>query len=244
MREFGVENVTIYKAIKAIFQLIYEGDIVVFAGPQLCEEAYEQNDRMGNIYLYDYDTAVQALSMGLGILMTSNKRVFIICDDYVMLRSINQLLQCGASRHADLYVGLILSETLHYSDYFPSIAANFGNGRTFFCGLGFDSYTLNIDIGVDRHKDSLETIKETFYRLKGPIGFSIFVTNIKRNLDFKEEIHKINCKDRVKVILDDDELVLPEFVPPFEMGALSEEYALDNPNAIQELGDIVLPGGF
>jgi len=238
MKEYGIKDSTVHKAIKYILNVSYEGDIIIFAGRQFSNEAFDQDDRMGNFYFLDDSLSKMAIYFGLGLALSARSRVFIVCDDSVLLNDFGAILQAAASKCENLYLFVVVSGTYYYSDYFPAISQLINGFKRILVGVGFTTSVLNnlIRIGY-----TYEDGKEAFYRVRGPSAGVFYVTNNIRNLDYDSEINKLDVKKRLGIILNDEELLLEPFTPPVTATAALGTHSLPTPPLFNSVEEI--PGG-
>lgn len=210
--EYGIEKVSVYKAIKYVFDLSYEGDIIIFSGEHVCNEAYLQDDRMGNIYLPNEYSGELAIPLGIGIAATNAKRVFVVGGEDMFLNNMSLLLQASRSELKNLVCFLFVGGCYHYSKYLPAISDTVISFQQLLTGFTFRSFVFNHNI-TDKLYDVSE-VKELVLRSPGPLGITFYINENKRPIDYELNVDDLDLKDRVKVILEDDELTLEEYVPP------------------------------
>jgi hypothetical protein len=185
--------------IKVFLKAVEEGDLCVFIGDQLCKEA-NKYDRYGNLYLRD---CYNSISVGLGIALSNNKRVFIFCYDDYALYNIQDLIQVSLSKNSNIYVVILFSGEYSNIGKYPTLLDSIASihGVLFNIGFVVHDYTRHFDNTSYLHKE----LRDIWERMLGPMSIIVKIENfIKRDLDdIKDEIFYI---DRTMKFLMDDSI--------------------------------------
>ena len=178
-------------ALKTLIASLKDGDMGLFIGDAICNEAKEY-DRPGNVYLSSkYDNLI---SLGLGLAMGTNRRIFMFCEDSYLLRNISEAAHLSVSKCKNVFLVLLISGV--YSDFgtYPNIFDNFANpsGIFFNMGLLVHNYTKHFKIS----KNPVKVIRQTWCNIRGPLTILIRVdpvmsTNTQQNIDTSDSIFKL-----------------------------------------------------
>ena len=201
------------QVIKLFSSYLKNNDLVIFAGGNICKEAY-LNDREENFYIED-ETGI-GLSLALGIAINTDKRVFLFCDDYYFIKDLSAVLQASLSKCKNLFLVVLNSGEYQYSGHNSTIFRSIPAFKTVMFGAGFlvNDYTMHfsnvlsskgiinllenlhgpvfividIDIGENKNIDKIDlTIEEKLERLTAFLskeGTSLVVYD---NFDFSFE---------------------------------------------------------
>jgi hypothetical protein len=151
-----------FSVVRIFNQKLLPTDAAIFFGKELCKEAYKY-DRSGNLYIEDDTTS---LSLGLGLAISSTKRVFVFCTDVRLLEDLGIIVQMGVSRCLNIFMVVLSTGTHMDVGNYPSI---FGilkspKGLLFNAGVVTHDYTQQIKIGT--FEKDLDAIVPT---IKGPL---------------------------------------------------------------------------
>lgn len=101
-----------HEILKDLLPLLKSNDILIFIGETLTKEAYNY-DREGSLYIPQFTNNI-SLSLPLGVAMCTNKRVFVFCDDSVLIEDLSSVLQAGVSECKNLFY--VVFNSKHYQD--------------------------------------------------------------------------------------------------------------------------------
>lgn len=155
--------------IKLFSSYLKENDLTVFAGNNICKEAYLY-DRKGNFYVED--EIGMGLSLALGIAMCTDKRVFIFCDDYYFLKELGSSIHIALSKCRNIFLVVLASGEYQYSGHNPTIFNEINAIKTMMFGAGFiiNDYTKHFD---DVHR--AKVVKSMLNNLYGPLFIIVYV---------------------------------------------------------------------
>ena len=167
--------------IKLFSSYLKDNDLAIFAGGNICKEAYLY-DRPGNFYFED-ETGI-GLSLALGIVMNTNKRVFVFCDDYYFIKDLSASLHLAISRCKNIFIVVLVSGIYQDRGKNPTIFNSISAYKTMMFGAGFitNDYTKHFST-VPRSKGVQNLLKNLY----GPIFISIHV-----GLEESKEVGEIN----------------------------------------------------
>lgn len=170
-----------YNVIKLFSSYLKENDLIIFAGTNICKEAY-LNDREGNFYIED-ETGL-GLSLALGIALNTDKRVFLLCDDYYFIKDLSAVLQAALSKCTNLFLVVLNSGEYQYSGHNTTTFRSIPAFKTVMFGAGFliNDYT--------RHFSNVHSAKGAKNLLKNLHGPVVIVIDI--DLGENKNIDKIN----------------------------------------------------
>ena len=157
------------KIIKLFSSYLKDNDLAIFAGSFICKEAYLY-DRPGNFYFED-ETGI-GLSLVLGIAMSTDKRVFVFCDDYYFIKDLGASLQLAISRCKNIILVVLVSGVYRDHGKNPTIFNSIPVYKTMMFGAGFitNDYTKHFST-VSSSKGAKSLLKNLY----GPIFISIHV---------------------------------------------------------------------
>lgn len=155
--------------IKLFSSYLKENDLAIFAGNNICREAFF-NDREGNFYIED-ETGI-GLSLALGIAMCADKRVFIFCDDYYLLKELSASVHIALSKCKNIFLVVLVSGEYQYSGHNPTIFNEINTPKSMMFGMGFitNDYTKHFS-NAQRAKE----VKNILKNLYGPLFIVIYV---------------------------------------------------------------------
>ncbi len=193
-----------FTSVRLFLSLLENNDVVIIAGKGLCEEAYRYDN---DGYFYIEDSKGIAASVALGIAMNTDKRVFILCDDYDFLKEAGAAIQMAVSKCANVYYVLFIDG--RYVDD--------GNSPTIFEGISsVEGMFFNSGFGVDMYDDyfnkggSLKELEGILDKTKGPnlITLRVGIGNKKfeeipySKVELKERIREFICNTDLGTSLD------------------------------------------
>lgn len=177
------------KIIKLFSSYLKDNDLAIFAGGDICREAYLY-DRSGNFYFED--EAGIGLSLALGIAMNTNKRVFIFCDDCYLIKNLGASMQLAVSRCKNIILVVLVSGIYRDHGKNPTIFNSISAYKTMMFGAGFliNDYTKHFST-----VPSSKGVQNLLKNLHGPIFISIHVGS-----EISEGVDEINLtiEERLK----------------------------------------------
>jgi len=153
-----------FSVIRILLNNCFEdNDVAIIVGETLCKEAFKY-DRPGNMYITN--ACDIAPSLGLGVAMSTNKRVFVICEDHVFLKSFSSLLNLAISKCKNFFYILLSSGRYQHSGNQPTILESITSLK----GVLFNSGFLVHDYS-NRFKDinKAKNAKKVLDRGQGPM---------------------------------------------------------------------------
>lgn len=205
-----------YGMVKLFSGAMEDGDVGIFIGDSLCKEAYVCH-RMGNLYLPTYDNA---FSLGLGIAMNTNRRVFIFCDDTYLLRNMPEVFHIGVSKCKNIFIVIfisgIYSDSIKHPTIFKSVRSIIG--VIFNIGFSVHDYKLHFK----NIRNPIKEIKSTWKKIIGPLavvaepesGVKLFSDNFPSEEKSLSDITNfINSKETIAY----------SYSPPLFIGGFNEE---------------------
>jgi len=127
MKRFSVVRILLNNCLK-------DNDVALVVGEDLCKEVFKY-DRPGNMYITD--ACDIAPSLALGIAMTTNKRVFIICEDHIFLRSFSSTPNLAVSQCKNFFYVILSSGRYQHSGDQPTILESITSLKGVLFNLGF-----------------------------------------------------------------------------------------------------------
>ena len=168
-----------YNVIKLFSSYLKENDLAVFAGTNICKETY-LNDTDRNFYIED-ETGI-GLSLALGIALSTDKRVFLFCDDYYFIKELSAAINIALTRCQNLFLVVLNSGEYQYSGNNPTIFNDIPAFKTIMFGTGFliNDYTKHFS-NVREAKGVINLLEN----LHGPI-FIVININLGENKNMDE----------------------------------------------------------
>lgn len=167
-----------YNVIKLFSSYLKENDLAIFAGTNICKEAY-LNDREGNFYMEE-ETGV-GISLALGIALNTDKRVFLFCDDYYFIKDLSATLHVSLSKCTNLFLVVLNSGEYQYSGHNPTIFRSIiaFKGLMFNAGFLVNDYTRHFS-NIQNSKGA----KNLLENLHGPVFIVIDIAlGENKNID-------------------------------------------------------------
>jgi hypothetical protein len=196
-----------YTAIKNLLNLLHDNDILIFSGPDICKEAYEY-DKPNHFYIND--TQGVAASVGLGLAMCTDKRVFTFIGEGELLRDLGILTQLGSSRCENMFLIVLDNACYQAAGGHPSIFDNVISKK----GLVYNAGSKVVDFTKHFRDRIFKNLKNRFDTLLGPITILLDVDKgLKKDLP-EIEIDYLKQKDRIKELVSNTELKSALFIPP------------------------------
>jgi hypothetical protein len=197
--------------VKTYTQALNIGDVAVFIGESLCNEA-QAYDREGNLYLSEYNNAI---GIGLGIAMCSDRRVFIFCNDSFFFRNLSDSIQVAVSKCKNIFIVLFISGT--YSDIgkFPTLynSINSVSGVLFNSGFMVHNYNRlfrNI-------KNPVKEIKAIFSTARGPL---VIITEVDCPIQKQIENNstlEAESIEKIRSFIINKDIPSFNFIPPISL---------------------------
>jgi len=193
MKRFSIVRILLKNCLK-------DNDVALIVGDGLCKEAFKY-DRPGNMYITDtYDIAP---SLGLGLAMSTDKRVFIICEDHVFLKSFNSAANLAVSQCKNLFYVLLGSGRYQHSGGQPTILESITSLKGVLFNLGFliHDYT-NFFKDTEGYKE----VDKALTKAQGPIVTIIDIeAGVNKNVS-DITLTKEQLRDRLYTFINDTEL--------------------------------------
>lgn len=151
------------KALSYINFLFSDNDVMIFIGKTVCSEV-NNTDRTGSIYFTD-DT-VNYFSIALGIAMTTNKRILVICEDHILLRYFSSILQIASSGCTNLFFIVLTTNEYTDSGGQPTVFGLLRSPK----GILFNSGMLTHDYSIYfKNKTTVKNLRDILDRTVGPV---------------------------------------------------------------------------
>jgi hypothetical protein len=205
-----------YSVIRVLNGAMEKGDVGIFIGDDICREAFA-NSREGNLYLPN-DEGV--FSLGLGIAMSTSKRIFIFCDDAYFLRNMGEVLHIAASKCRNVYIVVLVSGVYYGNAKHPTIFKSIHSPIGMLFNMGFIVHDYK------RHfKNSRNPVKEIraiWQRSKGPLAVIIEVENSTKIFPDNYPAEEKSLSDVMNFIQNKD-IPSYNYTPPISIEGFGEE---------------------
>ena len=199
--------------LKKFCSFLTDADIVVFGSKDLSKEAFEVY-KPGHLYITD--SFGLAVSVGLGIAMCTDKRVFVFTGEGDILRDFGIILQMAASKCQNIFLIIFNNGVYQNAGGFPNIFNKMISQMSVLFSLGCRTFNLTQDL----EKKETHDTKHFISRATGPLAM---VLNIDKSKNIYTDTKVKNNIEEFKELLRDKE----------------KKSSLYNPFAImEELGDL------
>jgi len=199
--------------LKKFCSFLTDVDIVIFGSNDLAKEA---SDIYVPGHLYITDNFGLAASVGLGIAMCTDKRVFVLIGEGDVIRDFGIVLQLAASKCQNMFLIIFNNGVYQNAGGFPSVFSSMTSISGAFFNLGCRSFNLTKDFEQKEYKNT----KHFIVRATGPI---VMLLNIDKSKNIYADVEVNNRLEEFKELLRDKE----------------KKSSLYNPFAImEELGDL------
>lgn len=196
-----------YTVVRVLTKAMEDGDIGIFIGNSICKEAFAY-DRPGNLYVGNYENMI---SLGLGMAMCTNRRVFIFCDDAYFLRNLSEAAHIAVSKCENLYLVVLVSGNYNDVGKHPTIFKSISSPHGFLFGMGFIVHDYK------RHfknlKSPIKEIKATWRRIRGPLAVVIDVDYVNKNT-YQDYLNEKVSIERIMSFVNNEDIPTYKFVPP------------------------------
>jgi hypothetical protein len=200
-----------YTAIRVLTKALIENDIAIFIGEDICREAYPYH-RKGNFYFTDLD---YLLSFCVGVAMTTDKRIFVFCEDRYFVRNLSELMHAAFSRCKNLFLILLNNKVYPQTDspiIFESI--NSKHGLLYNMGFVVHDYTKHFNLN-----NPIKEISLIFKNARGPMITLIKTDKGIKKLSNIEVDLKSNAKS-LKTFILNKEIKSNNYVPPISLDSV------------------------
>lgn len=163
-----------HEILKDLLPLLKDNDILIFIGDGLIKEAYHY-DKPGFFYIPQHTNNI-SLSLPLGVAMCTDKRVFVFCDDSVLIENLSSILQAGVSECKNLFY--VVFNSKHYQDtgFQPVITKSI---RSLNDLLGSSSLIV---FDYTRHFDKKKTINGLQGAIKSLVGPCSIIIEVDKGI--------------------------------------------------------------
>jgi hypothetical protein len=194
--------------IKQFTSFLNKDDIIIFAGKSICNEPsiYTQS----NILCIDDDCGY-GMSIALGISMGTKKRVYLVCDDYYLLKDFGSVIHLGLSKIVNLFIVVLVTGHYPSVENMPTVAESIPNIKSLLFGTGFvvHDYTKHF-----KTQASAKLAKGLISSARGPMAIFMWPDKTKEDLLCTNKVYynQITQITKLKEILKDESTAL--FTPP------------------------------
>jgi hypothetical protein len=204
-RGYGMKR---FKAVRDFISCLKDNDVAIFSGKELSKEAYV-SDRNGSIYLLD--SPALASSLGLGIAMSTNKRVFIFEGDGGFLMELGAAAQITASRCKNITYVIFDNGIYQSAGGQPTIFREMGSIKGFIFGLGFTVFELTSYMTTKKELAKMQKVIDT---LKGPTVIIIKVDKGENKKILDIDLDGAHVVRRASEFVQNLDLGTSAFQPP------------------------------
>ncbi len=196
-----------YSAIRIFNGAMEEGDVGIFIGDSICKEAFVY-DRPGNLYL---PAREHMISLGLGMAMCTDRRVFIFCDDSYFVRNISEAAHIATSKCENIYSVILVSGIYADVGPHPTIFNSLMAPRAMLYNMGLKVH--NYARHFKNTRNPIKDIRAIWSRARGPLIATLDVDRGTKdfNDNYPDEIDSLN--DIIEFISNKD-IPSYNFVPP------------------------------
>jgi hypothetical protein len=199
--------------LKKFCSFLTDTDIVIFGSKDLSKEASEVY-KPGHLYITDNFSL--AASVGLGIAMCTDKRVFVFVGEGELIRDFGIVLQMAASKCQNMFLIIFNNGVYQNAGGFPSVFNCMVSNSGAFFNLGCRSFNLTRDFERKEYRNT----KHFIVRATGPITM---ILDVDKSKNIYADTKVNNRLEEFKELLRDE----------------NKKSSLYNPFAImEELGDL------
>jgi hypothetical protein len=179
--------------LKKFCSFLTDSDIVVFGSSDLAKEASEYY-QPGHLYVLD--SFGLAASVGLGLAMCTNRRVFVFTGEGDLLRNFGAVLQISSSKCQNIFLIIFNNGVYQNAGGFPNIFNAMLSTMATLFNLGCRTFNLTKDF---ERKEIKET-KHFIERVTGPLAM-VLDADKSKNIYSEIEV-KNNIEDFISFIKD------------------------------------------
>jgi len=194
--------------IKQFMSFLNKDDIIIFAGKSICHESLNYTQQ--NILCVDDDCGY-GMSIALGMVMGTKKRVYLICDDYYLLKDFGSIIHLGLSKMVNLFIVVIVTGHYPTVENMPTIVESIPNIKSLLFSTGFvvHDYTKHF-----KTQASAKLARGLIISARGPMAVFMWPDQVKEDLILadKSDYNIINQIAKLKEVLKDESTAL--FTPP------------------------------
>ena len=188
-----------YTVLKNLIESLKDNDVAIFAGQEMCKEAY-QYDRPGNFYIDEPYSIATAYALGMA--MCTDKRIFVFIGEGDLLRELAVAAQLTASRCENIYLIVLDNDTYQTAGKLPNIMSSIKSKRGVMYNLGLAVF----DFTVYTRRAEFKKMRAFMKNLRGPVViFFDIEAGVKRNLP-DIGISKEDQIARIKELLKNEEI--------------------------------------
>jgi thiamine pyrophosphate-dependent acetolactate synthase large subunit-like protein len=179
--------------LKKFCSFLTDADIVIFGSNDLSKEASEIY-KPGHFYITDNFSL--AVSLGLGIAMCTDKRVFVFVGEGDILRDFGIILQMAASKCQNIFLIIFNNGVYQNAGGFPNIFNKMISQMSVLFSLGCRTFNLTKDFEKKETRDT----KHFIARATGPIAM---ILNTDKSKNVYADIKVKNYMEEFKELLRD-----------------------------------------
>jgi hypothetical protein len=181
--------------LKKFCSFLTDTDIVIFGSKDLSKEASEIY-KSGHFYITD--NFGLAVSVGLGIAMCTDKRVFVFVGEGDILRDFGIILQMAASKCQNMFLIIFNNGVYQNAGGFPNIFNKMVSQMSVLFSLGCRTFNLTKDFEKKEMRDTKHFIART-------IGPASIILNIDKSKNIYADTKVKNHIGEFKELLRDKE---------------------------------------
>ena len=201
-----------FTGVRILTQALTPSDVGIFIGRGICEEAAPYLGE--GSYLFFSDEEDYLLSLALGMVVCTDKRVFVFCDDEYFIRNMSELMQMGVSRVRNLFVVLFTLGEYQSVTHTPNIFGSVNSPHGVLYSMGFVVHDYKRQFKSS--KNPIKFVRDTWDRVKGPIAIIMNTergTKQMRSIRFSNEVDIL----RTQLFILDESIVAHNFIAPITL---------------------------
>lgn len=207
-----------YTGVRILTQCLLDSDIGIFIGRDICKEAKTYIGE--HAALFFEDTEDYLISFALGITMSTDKRVFVFCEDQYFIRNMSEIMHAGVSKCRNFYMVLFINGSYTVFDNTPTIFDSVNSQHGIFYNMCFlvHDYTKHFK----NSRNPIKEIREIWDRARGPLA--ILLKTSKGIKEFPEPSMSLRDDlDDTREFIMNKNIEAHSFVPPFSLEDLNLE---------------------
>jgi hypothetical protein len=175
------------RALNYIDYIFDEEDMIVYIGEVVCSEVTNKDRE----FVLFFDDKLDYFSLVLGIAMTTNKRIVIVCEDYSILKYFKSVIHIAISQCTNIIILVLKTGEYTLTGGQPTTFDSIRSPKGVFFNIGFltHDYTNHF-----KNKSTLNNVITTLNRIKVPV---LGIINIDNKRLFEDELPQQDFLDKV-----------------------------------------------
>lgn len=174
------------KALDYIEYMFPSDDMIIYIGETLCGEVHNTDREFAILMDKDY---LDYFSLALGIAMTTEKRIILVCEDYYVLKYFKSVVQISVSQCKNIVILVLVTGEYAAAGGQPTIFNSIRSPKGVFFNMGLLTHDYT---NYFKNKGTLKSIIDMLTRFNCPVVGLIRVENKKL---YVNDIPKVGLAD-------------------------------------------------